>query len=83
MRSGWLYVPQWTESLSVAFFKVHISELGAGYIHLVDVASPKHTIWLKTQTGYSNEKEFHYLSFPTDVWEFTWRETDFRFSPIY
>jgi hypothetical protein len=82
VRSGWLYVPQWTESHSIAFFKIHIGDMGAGYIHIVDVAAPEHTIWLETQTGYRNKKEFHYLNFPTDVWEFTWRETGFRLFPV-
>lgn len=82
VRSGWLYIPQWTESHSVAFFKIHVADEGAGYIHIVDVAAPTHTIWLKTQTGYSHEKDFHYLNYPTAVWEFTWRETNYRLFPV-
>jgi hypothetical protein len=72
VRSGWLFIPQWTTSHAVAFFKVHVSEDGEGYIHIVDVADPRHPIWLTTTTGWRKEKEFHYVGHPVDVWFFTW-----------
>lgn len=73
VRSGWLFVPQLTESHAVAFFKLHLSSNGQGYIHLVDVANPVHNIWITTRTGFRQEKEFHFLGYPTDVWEFSWK----------
>jgi len=76
VRSGWLYVPQLTASHAVTFFKIHISNDGKGYIHLVDAAHPIHPIWLRTRTGSHTEKEFHYISHPTDIWHFVWKETD-------
>lgn len=77
VRSGWLYVPQLTTSHSVAFFKLHINDDGTGYIHLVDVASPPHPIWLETEAGYRNEQNFHYDNKQAqayDVWFFDWRK---------
>jgi hypothetical protein len=77
VRSGWLYVPQLTASHSVAFFKLHIRDDGTGYIHLVDVASPVHPIWLETQIGYRNEQYFHYDNVGARafyVWDFEWRK---------
>jgi hypothetical protein len=82
VRSGWLFIAQWTESHAIAFFKIQVSYQGAGYIHLVDVAHPKHTIWLKTATGYYREQEFHWSSSATDLWEFTWKETRTRLVPM-
>jgi hypothetical protein len=75
VRSGWLYIPQWTASHAVAFFKIHVSDDGTGYIHIADVAHPVHPVWLKTKTGYSKERDFHYIASPTEVWEFRWQET--------
>ncbi len=77
VRSGWLYVPQLTAGHSVAFFKVHIRDDGTGYIHLVDVASPVHPIWLETRVGYRNEQYFHYDNVGAkafDWWNFNWEE---------
>ncbi len=73
VKSGWLFIPQLTESHAVAFFKIHISSNGQGYIHIVDVASPSHNIWLATQARFMQEKEFHHLTHATDVWQFTWK----------
>ncbi|MCB9079009.1 MAG: hypothetical protein H6631_15500 [Anaerolineaceae bacterium] len=76
VRSGWLYVPQLTASHSVAFFKLHLRDDGTGYIHLVDVASPVHPIWLETQAGYKNKQYFHYDGQGAkafDWWEFRWK----------
>jgi len=70
VRSGWLFIPQWTPSHAVAFFKVHVLEGGTGYIHITDVSDPVHTIWLATSGGLKIEKEFHYVAHPVDVWHF-------------
>jgi hypothetical protein len=82
VRSGWLYVPQWTTSHAIAFFKIHISDDGAGYIHIVDVAHPQHTIWLRTETGHHKEQNFHWISLATEVWNFTWKETSDLLFPM-
>jgi len=74
VRSGWLFIPQWTVSHAVAFFKVHISEDGTGYIHIVDVSDPMHTIWLTTRTGWKKEDKFDYNCHSADLWRFSWRE---------
>jgi hypothetical protein len=81
VRSGWLYIPQWTESHAITFFKIHIfengPENGENYIHLVDTAAPVHTIWLRTQAGDHIEQEFHFggdIALATDVWHFKWRK---------
>ena len=74
VRSGWLFVPEWTESHAVAFFKIHIQDEGDGYIHIVDASHPVHTIWLTTETGFRIEKEFHYATRPTDIWRFVWQK---------
>jgi hypothetical protein len=74
VRSGWLFVPQWTTSLAITFFKIHIVENGQGYIHLVDAAEPPHFIWLKTDAGFHMEKGFHYAAHVADLWEFTWKD---------
>ncbi len=76
VRSGWLFIPQWTENHAIAFFKIHAYDVGVGYIHLVDVSDPKHTIWLTTETGFKKEGEFHYIMHPSDTWEFVWREQE-------
>ncbi len=76
VRSGWLFVPQLTESHSVAFFKIHISDNGHGYIHIVDVANPPHNIWLTTQTGFRREDKFHHRTHATDLWQFTWKSEE-------
>lgn len=81
VRIGWLYVPQFTESHAIAFFKIHISNEGAGYIHITDVAHPAHVIWLRTQSGFYKEREFHFLQAPTVVWEFTWKKSNYRLAP--
>jgi hypothetical protein len=73
VRSGWLFIPQWTASHAVAFFKVHVSEEGSGYIHIVDVADPIHTIWLTTKTGWKQEESFHYLAHSAALWRFVWQ----------
>jgi hypothetical protein len=70
VRSGWLFIPQWTPSHAVAFFKIHVLEDGTGYIHLVDVSHPAHTIWLVTRDGLKFEDEFHYITHPAEVWQF-------------
>lgn len=82
VRSGWLYISQWTESHAIAFFKILISDDGAGYIHIVDVAHPAHTIWLKTETGYEKEEKFHWHHSATDRWPFSWKETETRLLPM-
>ena len=71
-RSGWLFIPQWTESHAIAFFKIHVLDDRKGYIHIVDVSDPTHIIFLATGTGFRMEKEFHYAAHPTDVWDFVW-----------
>jgi hypothetical protein len=76
VRSGWLFIPQLTESHAVAFFKIHISADGQGYIHLVDVANPPHNIWLTTQAGFRQEKVFHHRIYPVDLWQFTWKSEE-------
>lgn len=73
VRSGWLFVPQLSESHSVAFFKVHVLGDGKGYIHIADVADPIHSIWLATRAGFRREQEFHYAAHPSDIWDFTWK----------
>lgn len=70
VRSGWLFIPQRTASHAVTFFKVHVLNDRTGYIHLADVSAPAHTIWLVTSGGLKIEKEFHYVTYPVDVWHF-------------
>ncbi|MBX3057615.1 MAG: hypothetical protein KF770_14200 [Anaerolineae bacterium] len=72
-RSGWLYVPQWTDNHATTFFKLHLPNHNSGYIHLLDAADPIHTIWLSTTAGIRIEKQFHYLAHPADVWDFKWK----------
>lgn len=72
VRSGWLFVPQWTAGHAVTFFKIHRTDNHKGYIHLVDVASPEHRVWLKTAAGFAKEATFHYVSHPVALWHFEW-----------
>lgn len=74
VRSGWLFIPQWTANHATTFFKVHANRDGKGYIHLTDVSAPAHVIWLTTTAGSKEEKEFHYILHPSDVWQFSWKE---------
>ena len=74
IRSGWLFIPQWTANHAITFFKIHIYDNGTGYVHIVDTTDPAHPVYLTTSTGLRFEKSFHYLSHPGDTWQFTWRE---------
>lgn len=82
VRVGWLYIPQYSASHAIAFFKLHVSMEGAGYIHITDVAHPAHLIWLQTESGFRREKTFHYRDSPSDVWEFAWKNTNYRLFPL-
>ncbi|MFN8463917.1 MAG: hypothetical protein U0X20_00140 [Caldilineaceae bacterium] len=74
VRSGWLYIPQWTANHALAFFKIHVQEDGTGYIHIVDAADPVHSIHLLTSSGDIQKGEFHYCSNPAAVWAFAWKQ---------
>ena len=78
VKSGWLYVAQLGQCHSVAFFKIHIKGDGTGYIHIVDVSSPPHIVWLETDAGFRKEEKFHYIQLSDGsaqsavVWDFRW-----------
>jgi hypothetical protein len=76
VRSGWLYIPQWTANHALAFFKIHVYGDGTGYIHIVDVADPAHTIHLLTSSGEMLKGSFHYLDDPAALWTFNWRQSE-------
>ena len=75
VRSGWLYIPQWTANHALAFFKIHVHEDGTGYIHIVDAADPVHSIHLLTSAGDIQKDEFHYLDNPAALWTFSWKQS--------
>lgn len=74
VRSGWLFIPQWTANHALAFFKIHVQEDGTGYIHIVDAAAPAHSIHLLTSSGDMLQGEFHFRDHPATIWTFTWRQ---------
>ena len=77
VKSGWLYVPQFTHNLADTFYKIHLLKDGTGYIHILTSANPTHTIWLETNTGFRVEEEFCWSATVgaqrTALWRFTWR----------
>lgn len=73
IRSGWLFIPQWTANHALTFYKIHIFDNGNGYVHIVDTTDPAHNVFLITSVGMKVEKTFHYLVYPKDTWQFTWK----------
>jgi hypothetical protein len=69
VKSGWLYIPQWSQCHAIAFFKIHIRNNGTGYIHIVDASHPMHTIWIETEIGFRKEQGFDYIAHATTIWD--------------
>jgi hypothetical protein len=59
IRSGWLFIPQWTANHALTFFKIHTYSVGEGYIHIADVTEPAHPVYLSTEAGDHLEMSFH------------------------
>lgn len=72
VRSGWTFIPQWGASHAITFFKIHVYDVGEGYIHIVDVTEPAHPVYLATAAGTRQEMDFHYTENPSAVWGFIW-----------
>jgi tetratricopeptide (TPR) repeat protein len=76
VASGWLYTPDQLNK-AITFFKIHLWDAGDGYIHLMDVANPKHTVWVETATNFRKEEEFCWDNDRsiqrTAKWEFKWQ----------
>jgi len=77
VKSGWLFTQSATVSHAVVFFKIHLSDNGKGYIHLLSSANPHHAIWLKTSTKFSREQVFCWDEKAdtqrTTIWQFEWK----------
>jgi hypothetical protein len=61
IRSGWLYSNHNADAhLAVAFFKIYRSPDKSGYVHIRNVASPPHLIWLTAPSPTHQQALFHY-----------------------
>ena len=73
VKSGWLYsAPISGISHAVAFFKIHLSDSGTGYIHILDASNPEHTIWLETGKNFREEEKFSWNTNKAATWYFEW-----------